>query len=85
MLGDTTRTGSINNDLTIMWIPEHEGFAGIETADVLSRKGSKEKFIGPEPFCGCQIFHFKERLKKWEKRKSTGSHCRSQSRILIKY
>ena len=43
---------ALNNDLTIMWI---------------ARKGSEEKFIGPEPFCGYQICHFKERLKKWEK------------------
>ena len=55
---------ALNNDLTIMWIPGHEGIVENEAADVLARKGSEEKFIGPESFCEYQIYHFKERLKK---------------------
>ena len=43
----------------------------------------------PEPFCGYQICHFKERLKKWEKGEKEkyweSLPDRSQSRILIKY
>ena len=65
------------------------GIAGNETADALARNESEEKFIGPEPFCGYQICHVKERLKMWEKGgnekywKSLAD--RSQSRTLIKY
>ena len=71
---------TMNNDLTIMWIPGHEGVAGNETADALARKGSEEKFIGSEHFCGYQICHFKEKQGK-----VLSLPDRSQSRILIKY
>ena len=46
-------------------------------------------FIGPKPFSGNQICHFKERLKKWEKgeieKYLESLPDRSQSRILINY
>ncbi|XP_065356129.1 uncharacterized protein LOC135950520 [Calliphora vicina] len=36
------------NELTLCWVPGHEGHAGNERADCLANKGDRRSFIGPE-------------------------------------
>jgi hypothetical protein len=36
-------------------MPDNEGIAGNETADLLTRTGSEHPFTGPEPACGISI------------------------------
>lgn len=36
-------------DLTLAWVPGHEGNMGNEQADELARKGAEESLVGPEP------------------------------------
>ena len=43
---------ALQNDLTLMWVPGHQGVIGNEEADELARKGSNVTFIGPEPAFG---------------------------------
>lgn len=41
-----------HNKVRLIWIPGHKGFTGNEKADELARKGSTNKYIGPEPYVG---------------------------------
>ncbi|XP_065363259.1 uncharacterized protein LOC135956640 [Calliphora vicina] len=38
-----------HNELTLCWVPSHEGHAGNERADCLANRGARRPFIGPEP------------------------------------
>lgn len=72
------------NRVTLMWVPGHEGIEGNEMADELAKKGADGSLIGPEPFCGYSLSHFKTLFTQWERRKMTqhwltspiGSHSR---------
>jgi ribonuclease HI len=44
-----------HNRVQLIWVPGHENIAGNETADQLSKTGSENPFIGPEPACGISI------------------------------
>jgi hypothetical protein len=49
-------------------VPCHEGIAGNETADLLSRTGYEHPFTGPEPACGISIGVAKGAVKDWMNR-----------------
>lgn len=41
-----------DNEVSLVWVPEHEDIKGNTVADELSRKDSERYYIGPEPICG---------------------------------
>jgi hypothetical protein len=49
-------------------VPGHEGIAGNETADLLTRTGSEHPFTGPEPACGISIGVAKRVVMDWANR-----------------
>ncbi|XP_065361924.1 uncharacterized protein LOC135955503 [Calliphora vicina] len=56
---------SAHNELTLCWVPGHEGHAGNERADCLANRGARRSFIGPEPFFGIPRGYTMERIRFW--------------------
>lgn len=40
------------NSVTLKWVPGHSGIEGNTKADLLAKKGSEQRLVGPEPSCG---------------------------------
>jgi hypothetical protein len=51
-----------------MWVPDHEGNVGNETADKLARTGSEHLLIGPEPAWDISIGLAKKEVRDWTNR-----------------
>jgi ribonuclease HI len=62
-----------HNRVQLIWVPDHEGIAGNETADQLlvARTGSEHPFTGPEPACSISIGAAKKAVSNWLNRKHT--------------
>ena len=43
---------SVQHAVRLHWVPGHAGVRGKEITDKLTRSGSGQQFIGPEPFLG---------------------------------
>lgn len=59
------------NQVTISWVPGHEGIEGNEIADQLAKKGAESCFIGPEPAVGVSKQTCRQEIRDWLERKQT--------------
>jgi hypothetical protein len=57
-----------HNRVQLIWVPEHEGIVGNETADQLARTKYEHPFTGPEPACGISIGVAKKAVRDWTDR-----------------
>jgi hypothetical protein len=48
----------------LYWVPGHAGVRGNEIADRLTRSGSGQWFIGPEPFLGVSRQNIRKKMKR---------------------
>ena len=53
--------------LRLYWVPGHAGVRGNEIADRLTRSGSGQQFIGPEPCLGVSRQNIRRKMKRWMK------------------
>ncbi|XP_055522575.1 uncharacterized protein LOC129716760 [Wyeomyia smithii] len=60
------REVSRQNQVLLYWVPGHCGIEGNEIADCLTKQGSAQQFIGPEPFPGTLKSTVKREHKPWE-------------------
>ncbi|XP_053950975.1 uncharacterized protein LOC128858597 [Anastrepha ludens] len=55
------------NNVSLIWVPGHEGYDGNEKADFQAKKGADENFIGPSPMFGFNKNNLKQKVKYWAK------------------
>ena len=58
-----------NNQITLNWIPGHEGHMGNEIADRLAKRGASQVMMGPKPSVPIQNNFIKNSIKEWCKQK----------------
>ena len=78
---------AVDNTLTILWIPGHEGHLGNEVADRLAKLGVQRVVNGPEPIIPISEAKIKDDIKTWRTEKhqkywSDMTKCR-QTRMIL--
>jgi len=53
------------NEVTLFWVPGHQGILGNEQADKLARQASAMTLLGPEPALGIPKCLAREAIKNW--------------------
>ena len=76
-----------NNNISLNWIPGHEGHMGNEVADRLAKRGSQMEILGPEPSVPIQSSQLKKIVEEWcrtehQKEWSKRTDCR-QTKMLL--
>jgi len=62
---------NVRNDIStrhavgLYWVPGHAGVRGNEIADQLTRDGSVQRFLGPDPFLGVSRQNIRRKIKCW--------------------
>ena len=62
--------------LSLIWVPGHQGIEGNEIADELAKTGASSPYLGSEPHFGLSKCNIKEFLNKWVTIEKT-NHFRS--------
>jgi hypothetical protein len=57
-----------HNRVQLIWVPDHEGIEGNETANQLAKLGSECPFTKPEPACGSSAGINKKAVRDWTNR-----------------
>jgi len=58
---------SARHALSLYWVPGQAGLRGNEIADWVTRSGSGQQFIGPEPCLGVSRQNIRRKMKHWMK------------------
>jgi hypothetical protein len=56
---------STRHAVGLYWVTGHTGVTGNEIADTLTRNGSVQRFVGPEPFFGASGQNIRRKMKCW--------------------
>ena len=70
----------------LYWVPGHAVVQGNETMDKLTRGGSIQKFVGPEPSRGVSRHNIKNKIKCWVDfgtRHGPGSTQRQAQKLIL--
>ena len=58
-----------NNQITLTWIPGHEGHMGNEIANRLAKRGAIQVMMGPKPLVSVYNNFIRNRIREWCKQK----------------
>ena len=56
---------STQHTVGLYWVPGHAGVIGNEVTDTLTRDGSVQRFVGPQPFLGVSGQNIRRKMKCW--------------------
>jgi hypothetical protein len=72
---------SIRHAVGLYWVPGHAGVRGNEIPDKLTRSGSVQRFVGPEPYLGVSRQSIRRKMKCWMEKQHLawwGGPCSTQ-------
>jgi hypothetical protein len=64
---------STHHIVGLFWVTGHSGVQGNETANKLTRNGTVQKSVGPEPASGVPRQNIRIKIKSWERQPAYGN------------